>query len=135
MCANRMKNILLLSGCLFLIALSSTSQAINLNGKYAVGSFLMKKHINIDSLRNSGVCDFGKTPFIFQEDKIVKINPRFSKEVFGDSIFTYEVTGKNIIFRNSNSEITLPYVNDNGLIRLFVNNRYFKRLDLVLVHP
>jgi len=133
MYTNKMKNSLLLFCCLLSITLSSTSQARDLNGKYAVGSFLMNKRINNDSLRNSKVCDWGKTPFIFQADKIVRINPRVGKEVFGDSIFTYEVTSKNIIFRNANRLITVPYVNDNGIIRLSVNNRYFKRLDLVQI--
>lgn len=130
-----MKNPLLLICCLLCISLSSTSQTRELKGKYAVGSFLMNKRINTDSLRNSKVYDWGKTPFIFQADNIVRIHARVGKEVFGDSIFTYEVTGKNIIFKNAHRVITIPYVNDNGIIRLSVNNRYFERLDLVRVRP
>jgi len=128
-----MKNPLLLICCLLLITLSSTSQVRNVNGKYAVGSFIMNKHIDTDSLRNSKVYDWGKTPFVFQADNIVRIHARVGKEVFGDSIFTYELTGKNIIFKNANRVITIPYVNDNGIIRLSVNNRYFERLDLVQI--
>ena len=106
------------------------SYTTNLFGKYAVGSFLMNKHINPDSLRKSEACNFGKVPFNFQNDSIVKISSGFGKEVFGDSIFRYSVTKKNIVFFNNKRKIIMPYVDNSGIIRITIKHRYLKRLDL-----
>lgn len=124
------KNLLLKIFSIILICNVQQGLATNLVGKYAVGSFLMKHHVNPDSLKKSGACDFGKIPFNFQNDSVVKISSRFGIEIFGDSIFRYKITSKNIIFINNKNKIIIPYVDESGIIRIMINHRYLKRLDL-----
>jgi hypothetical protein len=124
------KNLFVKAFSIILIFNIQQGLATNLVGKYAVGSFLMKQHVHPDSLRKSAACDFGKIPFNFQNDSVVKISSRFGKEIFGDSIFRYKVTKKNITFINDKGKIIIPYVDKSGIIRIMINHRYLKRLDL-----
>ena len=102
-----------------------------IRGPYVIASFVTQDSVNFDSLNNAGAFDFGKVSFNFQSNDSVTIFPYVAKEFFGDSIYRYQLTNKNIHFIKGDVTISLPYIDDSGIFRISVEHKYWKRLDII----
>lgn len=101
-----------------------------LKGIYSIGGFRMQENVNMDTLKQSGVLNFGEAPFNFILPDSVILDQRFGKTFFGASAFKYELTNKTLTFINGDKRIEMDYL-DDGVFRLNIQNPYLARLDLV----
>lgn len=109
---------------------------IKLDGKYSIADFRMTPEFAKDSVgkeRLMSILTSSKYKFDFSlNESIVRIDPKFGMEYFGDSIFEYKIDSKFIALKNPDKKINLPYKNDNGIIRLLINK---KGIELFSITP
>ncbi|MBJ6367168.1 hypothetical protein [Snuella sedimenti] len=133
-----MKTIILifLSFLIFSCNQIKKENGVQLNGKYSIADFRMTPEFKKDSIGRKklmSILTSGQYKFDFSlKDSIVKIDPKFGMEYFGDSIFEYKVDKKFIALRNPYKKINLPYKNDHGIIRLLIDK---KGIELFSITP
>lgn len=102
-----------------------------LSGKYRIASVKMDPRYNIEKLDSLGMLNFGETPFEFSNNKL-KISPELGKHFSGITEFTYQLTNDKLILFSSRKKFELDY-KDDGIFRLEIKDKFFKRLDLVKI--
>jgi len=125
-----MKKLFVLLTILAAIGYSCAIQPRELKGVYSIGGFRMQENINIDTLKQMGILNFGEVPFNFVSPDSVILDQRFGETFFGGSTFKYEVTDKVLTFENGDKRIEMEY-EDDGVFRLNIQNSYLARLDMI----
>ena len=69
--------------------------------------------------------------FDFRNKDSVFLDPSFGLKFFGDSIFKYSVTQKDIFFSNGETKDTIHYINDHGIYRLSINSNGVERISII----
>lgn len=126
-----MKNLFVVFTILAVIGYSCAIRPTKeLEGIYSIGGLRMQENMNMDSLKQMGILNFGEAPFNFILPDSVILDQRFGETFFGASAFKYELTNKTLTFINGDKRMEMDYL-DDGVFRLNIQNPFLARLDLV----
>jgi len=126
-----MRNIIIAITIIATIGYScNNKQSRELKGIYLIGGFGMQSNMNMDTLKQMGVLNFGEIPFNFITQDSVVLDKKFGEAFFGAYKFKYELTKKTLTFINGDKQIEMDYL-DDGVFRLNIQNPYLARLDLI----
>ncbi|GGF50188.1 hypothetical protein [Echinicola rosea] len=110
---------------------------IKLDGKYSVVDYRMTPEFIHDTVGRDKLMAIlkGSTyKFDFSnKNSIVRIDPQFGMEYFGDSVFEYRIDHKFMALRSPDNKINLPYRNDNGILRLLIHKKGIKHFSIIPV--
>jgi hypothetical protein len=130
-----MKTIMLIAISFLIFSCKPYDKDLSLEGEYAIVDFTMTPQFAKDSIARRNIIPIitsSINTFIFSTDNsIVKIDPRFGMEFFGDSIYQYEMENKFIALTNNDKTINVPFKNDNGIIRLFIKRKGIERFSII----
>lgn len=130
-----MKTTLLIIISFFVFSCNPYNKEFTLEGEYSIVDFTMTPEFAKDSIARKNILPIITSPnskFIFSKDhSFVKIDPKFGMEFFGDSIYKYEMENKFISLTNNDKTINIPYKNDNGIIRLFIDSKGIERFSII----
>ncbi|AGA78128.1 hypothetical protein [Echinicola vietnamensis] len=110
---------------------------IKLDGKYSVVDYRMTPEFIHDTVGRDKLMAILKSStykFDFSnKNSIVRIDPQFGMEYFGDSVFEYRIEHKFIALRNPDMKVNVPFRNDNGIIRLLIDQKGIEHFSIIPV--
>jgi len=130
-----MKTTLLIVISFLVFSCNPYDKEFSIEGEYSIVDFTMTPEFAKDSIARKDILPIITSPnstFIFSKDNsTVKIDPRFGMEFFGDSIYQYEMENKFIALTNNDKTINVPFKNDNGIIRLFIDRKGIEQFSII----
>ncbi|AKP51286.1 hypothetical protein [Cyclobacterium amurskyense] len=130
-----MKTTLLILISFLVFSCNPYDKEFSIEGEYSIVDFTMTPEFAKDSISRKDILPIITSPnstFIFSKDNsTVNIDPRFGMEFFGDSIYQYEMENKFIALTNNDKTINVPYKNDNGIIRLFIDRKGIEQFSII----
>ncbi|WP_339926433.1 hypothetical protein [uncultured Cyclobacterium sp.] len=130
-----MKTTLLIVISFLVFSCNPYDKEFSIEGEYSIIDFTMTPEFAKDSIARKDILPIITSPnstFIFSKDNsTVNIDPRFGMEFFGDSIYQYEMENKFIALTNNDKTINVPFKNDNGIIRLFIDRKGIEQFSII----
>lgn len=127
---NRIILSIFISALIYLIYTQIPSKA-KLSGDYYLINLHTHNQLNLGTIPDSLYNYADSLPVIrFMENDSVLLLPAFGKAFFGDTVFRYEVTQREILFSNGVNKRSMPYKMEDGVLMLAVKNKYIKAMTL-----
>ncbi|MDD7885387.1 hypothetical protein [Flavivirga sp. 57AJ16] len=123
------KKLTLLLTMTLLLCFSCQNGKITLEGEYEIIGCKNQPEYTPESIIFLGATDFGEVPFEFTGNTL-KLSSEMRKH-FGNTEFEYKLTDRKLILFNQNKKIEMTYVGSANVLRLFIDGKYLKRMDLV----